>query len=202
MQLRLSELDPRERYRLLIGSVIPRPIALISTTSANGVTNCAPFSFFNVVSDDPPLCAVSFNRRSDGDVKHTLKNIRRTGSFVVNLVDEAIANGMHLASAELPEERSELDEAGFTAVPAVDVPHPRVVEAPISLECRVFRRLELGRDREIVLGEVLRFHARDDVIDPVSKRVRESAYRPVGRLFGNRYCTTRERFDLPGRVPD
>ena len=134
-------------------------------------------------------------------MKHTPKNIRRTGTFVVNLVDEAIANGMHTSSAELPEDESELEAAGFTAVSSVDVTHPRVAEALVSLECRVYRRLEVGPAREIVLGEILRLHARDGVIDPQTHRVSEAVYRPVGRLFGSRYCTTRDRFDLPGPLP-
>ena len=92
MDLELAKLSQVERYKLLIGLVIPRPIAWISTWSENGVANCAPFSFFNVISEEPPLCIVSFNRRSDGAIKHTLKNIRRTGEFVVNLVDEATAD--------------------------------------------------------------------------------------------------------------
>src|SRR5690242_7714379 len=107
MDLDLSEIPAKERYKLLIGLVIPRPIAWISTLSANGVANCAPFSFFNVFSEDPPLCMVSFNLRSDKEVKHTVRNIRRTGEFVVNLVDEPAANAMHLSSQEFGEDVSE-----------------------------------------------------------------------------------------------
>src|SRR3982750_4857818 len=118
MDLRLAELPPLERYKLLIGLVIPRPIAWISTYSANGLANCAPFSFFNVFSEDPPLCVIGINPRSDGAIKHTLKNIRRTREFVVNLVDEATANAMHISSEEFPEEVSEFDKAGLTTAPA------------------------------------------------------------------------------------
>jgi len=107
MDLKLAELTVLERYKLLIGLVIPRPIAWISTRSANGVANCAPFSFFNVFSEDPPLCVVGINPRSDGALKHSLKNIRRTGEFVVNLVDEATANAMHQSSHEYAEDESE-----------------------------------------------------------------------------------------------
>jgi flavin reductase (DIM6/NTAB) family NADH-FMN oxidoreductase RutF len=97
MELELAQLPVLERYKLLIGLVIPRPIAWVSTWSENGVANCAPFSFFNVISEDPPLCILSFNWRSDGTIKHTLKNIRRTGEYVVNLADEGTANAMHLS---------------------------------------------------------------------------------------------------------
>lgn len=202
MDLRLSELLPVERYKLLIGLVIPRPIAWVSTWSANGVANCAPFSFFNVFSEEPPLCLVSFNRRSDGEMKHTLKNIRRTGEFVVNLVDESTAEAMHVSSYEFPEEESEFAKTGLTPVPALLVKHPRIAEAAASLECKVERRIEFGPEREVVIGEILLVHAREGVIDPVTKRVSEEQYKPIGRLFASRYCTTRQRFNLPGPVPE
>jgi flavin reductase (DIM6/NTAB) family NADH-FMN oxidoreductase RutF len=197
----LKDLQPIERYKLLIGLVIPRPIAWVSTWSENGVANCAPFSFFNVISEEPPLCILSFNRRADGAMKHTLKNIRRTGEFVVNLADEGTANALHVTGEEIPESESEFARAGLTPVPAKTVQHPRIGEAAASLECRVERRIEFGPEREMVVGEILLVHAREGIIDPVSKRISEERYRPIGRLFGTRYCTTRERFDLPGALP-
>jgi flavin reductase (DIM6/NTAB) family NADH-FMN oxidoreductase RutF len=202
MDLRLAELPPLERYKLLIGLVIPRPIAWVSTWNENGVANCAPFSFFNVFSEEPPLCLVSFNRRSDGQMKHTLKNIRRTGEFVVNLADESTAEAMHVSSYEIPEEESEFEKAGLTPVPALLVRHPRIAEAAASLECKVERRIEFGAEREVVIGEILLVHAREGIIDPATKRVSEAHYKPVGRLFASRYCTTRERFNLPGPLPE
>jgi flavin reductase (DIM6/NTAB) family NADH-FMN oxidoreductase RutF len=200
--LRLSELTPHERYKLLIGLVIPRPIAWISTRSANGVANCAPFSFFNVFSEDPPLCVIGINPRSDGAMKHTLKNIRRTGEFVVNLVDEATANAMHVSSYEFAEAESEFQRTGLSEARAALVQHPRIAEAAACLECRVERLIEVSGTRELVVGEILLVHARDGIIDPQTKRISEELYRPVGRLFANRYCTTRQRFDLPGPIPD
>jgi flavin reductase (DIM6/NTAB) family NADH-FMN oxidoreductase RutF len=200
--LKLAELTPHERYKLLIGLVIPRPIAWISTRSANGVANCAPFSFFNVFSEDPPLCVIGINPRSDGATKHSLKNIRRTREFVVNLVDEATANAMHLSSKEFAEDESEFEKAGLSEAPGVLVQHPRIAEAAACLECRVERLIEVSGTRELVLGEIVLIHARDGIIDPATKRISEELYRPVGRLFANRYCTTRQRFDLPGKLPD
>ena len=198
MDLKLAELKPLETYKLLIGLVIPRPIAWISTRSENGVANCAPFSFFNVFSEDPPLCVIGINpRASDGAMKHSLKNIRRTKEFVVNLVDEATANAMHLSSEEIPEHESEFKKAGLTEAPAMLVQHPRIAEAAACLECRLERLLEISATRELVLGEILLVHARDGIIDPKTKRVSEEHYHPIGRLFANRYCTTRERFNLP-----
>ena len=190
-----------ERYKLLVGLVFPRPIALVSTRSENGVANCAPYSFFNAICEDPMLLILSFSRRSDGKMKHTLANLLRTGEFVVNLVDEAIANGMHVSADEIPEEESEFAAAGFTPAPCVEVKHPRIAEAPASFECRMLQHLELVRGRDFVFGEVLRVHVRDGLVDPASKRVSED-YRPVGRLYANRYCTTRQRFDLPGALPE
>ena len=202
MDLELAGLSTHERYKLLIGLVIPRPIAWVSTWSENGLANCAPFSFFNVISEEPPLCILSFNHRSDGAMKHTLKNIRRTGEFVVNLADEGTANAMHASAAEIPEGESEFSRAGLTPTPARMVKHPRIAEAAASLECRVERRLEFGPEREMVVGEILLVHAREGIIDPATKRISEERYRPVGRLYGTRYCTTRQRFDLPGKLPD
>ena len=201
MDLKLADLSAHERYKLLIGLVIPRPIAWISTWSDNGVANCAPFSFFNVFSEDPPLCVIGINPRSDGAMKHSLKNIRRTGEFVVNLVDETTANAMHVSSKEFPETVSEFEQTGLTTAPAVLVQHPRIAEAAASFECRLYQLLEISGTRQLVLGEMLLVHARDGVIDPHSKRISEEHYRPIGRLFGERYCTTRQRFNLPGDLP-
>jgi flavin reductase (DIM6/NTAB) family NADH-FMN oxidoreductase RutF len=201
MELDPAELSEHERYKLLTGLVLPRPIALVSTRSANGVANCAPYSFFNAVCEDPMLVILSFSARSDGKLKHSLANILRTGEFVVNLVDEAIANGMHLSSTEYGEEVSEFEVAGFSEAPCRMVQHPRIAEAPACFECRLFRRIDIGPSRDLVLGEVVHVHVREGIVEPASRRISETAYRPVGRLFGTRYCTTRQRFELPGKLP-
>ena len=201
MDLRLADLPQLERYKLLIGLVIPRPIAWISTWSPNGVANCAPFSFFNVFSEDPPLCVIGINPRKDGQIKHSLKNIRRTQEFVVNLVDESTANAMHVSSYEFGEDESEFEKTGLTPAPAITVQHPRIAEAAACLECKLYRLIEISATRELVLGEIQLVHARDGIIDPKTKRISEQHYRPIGRLFADRYCTTRQRFDLPGELP-
>ena len=202
MEFDLTQLVPRDRYKLLGGLVIPRPIALVTTLNPQGVVNAAPFSFFNVFSEDPPLCVIGINPRSDGAMKHSLKNIRRTREFVVNLVDEATANAMHISSHEFAEDESEFEKAGLQEAPATLVGHPRIAQAAASIECRVERLIEVSGTRQLVLGEMLVIHARDGIIDPASKRISEELYRPVGRLFANRYCTTRQRFDLPGKLPE
>jgi flavin reductase (DIM6/NTAB) family NADH-FMN oxidoreductase RutF len=202
MDFSVGDLATAERYKLLTGLVFPRPIALVSTWSANGVANCAPYSYFNAMCEDPMLVVLSFAERSDGKPKHSLANLLRTGEFVVNLVDEQIANGMHISSAEVPEEVSEFEEAGFTPAACAVVRHPRILEAPISFECRVFQRIEVGTLRDLILGEVIHVHARDGLVDPKTRRVSEQHYLPVGRLYGTRYCTTRQRFELPGPLPE
>ena len=202
MEMRADSLTTLERYKILTGFIFPRPIGLVSTRSANGVANCAPFSWFNALCEDPPLLVLSFNARTDNKMKHTLANILRTGEYVVNLADEAIANSMHLSSTEFPEDVSEFDEAGFTEAPCAMVGHPRIAEAPVSFECRMFKRVEVGPTRDIILGEVVYIHARDGLLDPETKRVSETDYWPLGRLYGTRYCTTRQRFDLPGELPE
>ena len=197
MECDLKDLRRAERYKLLTGLVIPRPIAWISTWSDNGIANCAPFSFFNLVSEDPPLCAIGINTRADGHLKDTLRNIRRTGEFVLNLVDEAMAKPMRVTGHEFPGEVSEFDQAGLTPVAATRVASPRIAQAAASLECVVNRLVGINSSQEIVIGEIVHLHARDGMIDPATLRIDEDSYWPIGRLFGNRYCTTRDRFDLP-----
>ena len=202
MDIELRGLTPAERYKLIVGLVIPRPIAWISTVNESGVANCAPYSFFNAFSEDPPLIMVSFGPRRDGAAKHSLKNILRTGEFVVNLVDEATANAMHVSSDEVPEEESEFDKTGLTPAPSTLVAHPRIAQAVACFECRVFKQLDIVPGRVFIIGEILLVHAREGVIDPKTKRISDAEYKPVGRLYANRYCTTRQRFVLPGELPD
>jgi flavin reductase (DIM6/NTAB) family NADH-FMN oxidoreductase RutF len=201
MDLDFATLEPDIRYKLLVGLVVPRPIAFVSTYNANGVANCAPFSFFNVVSHEPPLVIISIGTRDKGGPKDTLRNILRTGEFVVNMVDEATANGMHIASGDFSEDESEFEKAGFTPVPSIRVKPPRIKESPASFECLLRERTELGPGRVFLFGEIVMLHAAEGIIDPVTRRVSETLYQPVGRLWGNRYCTTRQRFALPGELP-
>lgn len=202
MEINISSLSSAERYKLLVGLVFPRPIALVSTRSQNGVANCAPYSFFNAICEEPMLVILSFARRSDGKMKHTLANLLRTGEFVVNLVDEALANGMHVSSKEVDEDVSEFSEAGFTEAPCRIVGHPRIAQAPVSFECRLYKQVEVGPERDLIIGEVVHIHAREGLIDTRTKRIADERYRPVGRLYANRYCTTRQRFELPGTLPE
>jgi flavin reductase (DIM6/NTAB) family NADH-FMN oxidoreductase RutF len=201
MEFALKDLQRTDRYKLLTALVIPRPIAWISTWSENGVANCAPFSFFNLVSEDPPLCAIGINTRSDGQLKDTVGNIRRTGEFVLNLVDERLAKAMRVTGHEFPADVSEFEMAGLTPVASSRVQHPRIAQAAASLECVVNRLVPINSHQELVIGEVVHLHAREGIIDPATLRISEDRYLPIGRLYGNRYCTTRDRFDLPAERP-
>ena len=195
MHLELAALEKLECYKIITGLVIPRPIAWVSTVNAQGVNNCAPYSFFNAFSEDPPLCMVSFAPRKDGKVKHSLKNILDTGEFVVNLGDEATANALHISADEIPEDESEFEKTGLTPAPCLRVRHPRIAEAPVALECTLFEKLETP-SRHIFIGRVLWMHARDDLIDLERYRVRLQNYYPVARFGASFYTRTRDRFAI------
>jgi flavin reductase (DIM6/NTAB) family NADH-FMN oxidoreductase RutF len=190
-----SMLDRASRYKLLVGLVVPRPIALVTTVSAAGVVNAAPFSFFNLLADEPPIVILSIEDRDDGRVKDSARNIGDNGEFVVNLVDEAIAQRMHACSVDYPPEVSELDQVGFTRVASVQVGAPRLAEAPAALECRLHSRIDIEA-RHLLIGQVCHLHVRDGMVDAATLRVQMENYHPVGRLFANRYTRTRDQFAL------
>ncbi|MDB5803296.1 MAG: flavin reductase protein [Betaproteobacteria bacterium] len=195
MDWNFDELERAKRYKLLVSLVVPRPIALVSTQDENGKCNAAPFSFFNVIGDEPPIVILSIEDRNSGPMKDTARNILATGEFVVNLVDEAIAEKMHACSDDYPPETNEIEVVGFTPLPSVRVKPPRLAEAPVSLECTLHSKIDMG-NRRIVIGQVRHLHVRDELVDPVNFRVDMDKYHPVGRLFANRYCKTGEQFAL------
>lgn len=190
-----GNLSGKDAYKLLIGSVVPRPIAWISTVGADGINNLAPFSFYTVASRNPPTLCISIGERSDdlGPVKDSLKNIRDTESFVVNVVSVSLANAMHESSGGHPPEADEFEAAGLSAVSSGAVEAPRVGEALISMECRLDRIIPVGEDH-LVLGTVVLFHIRDDLYE--NGRIDLEALDPLGRLAGN-YTKLGGIFDLP-----
>lgn len=193
---------PDQRYKLLVGLVTPRPIALVSTRGRDGVVNAAPFSFFNVFSEDPAVVALGIDGREDGSgPKDTARNIRETSCFVVNLVDEAIAEAMNLCATELPPDVSELTYAGLTAAPCAVIDQPRLAEAPVSLECRLMQIVVLPGGRDLVLGTVVALHARDGILD-ARLNVDPARYKPVGRLYGPWYARQDDRFRLERKSPE
>ncbi|HSA82965.1 MAG TPA: flavin reductase family protein [Geminicoccaceae bacterium] len=192
-----AELSPVERYKLLGGLVVPRPIALVTTRDEGGRDNAAPFSFFNVLAEEPPLVVLGLGVSTAGGAKDTTNNIRDTGEFVVNLVDEAIAEAMNLCAIDVPPGTSEIELAGFSLLPSERVAPGRIAEAPVSMECRRYVTLQPGPERYIVLGEVVILHVRDGIVDPARLRIDRDAYAPIGRLFGGGYVRTRDRFEMP-----
>ena len=189
-------LPPRERYKLLCATIVPRPIALVTSVSPDGVVNAAPFSFFNVFSEEPALVVLGLQHKAAGALKDTTRNIVQTGTFVINLVDEALAEAMNICAIDLPPDLSEIDAAGLTLAPGIAVPVPHIAEAPFALECRREVSLVFGPGREILVGEVLCLHARNGLLDRTRMRIDADAYHPVGRLFGDGYARQRDRFDL------
>jgi flavin reductase (DIM6/NTAB) family NADH-FMN oxidoreductase RutF len=196
MEFDLAKLSARDRYKLLGGLVIPRPIALVTSRSAEGHDNAAPFSFFNVLAEEPPIVVLGIGVAASGGAKDTTKNIRDTGEFVVNLVDEPIAEAMNLCAIDFPPEISEIEVAKLELLRSEHVRAARIAQAPVHLECRRLMTLQPGRERYIILGEVLWLHVRDGIVDPDTLRV-APGYAPIGRLFGAGYVRTHDRFELP-----
>jgi len=192
-----AALTPRERYKLLIGAVVPRPIALVTTIDASGVVNAAPFSFFNCLSADPAILALGVEYRQTGGQKDTGRNVRETLAFTVNIVSDALLDGMNACAVPFEPGTDELAEAGLTAVPGVKVPCPWIGQAPAAFECRHHTTLGIGNSREIILGEVVYAHFRADTVDQVKHYVDPVALDAIGRMGGHGYATTRDYFDLP-----
>jgi flavin reductase (DIM6/NTAB) family NADH-FMN oxidoreductase RutF len=192
----LAKLERRERYKLLIGLVVPRPIALVTTISRAGVVNTAPYSFFNMFSEHPAVVAIGIDARPDGSMKDSAKNARDTGVFVVNLVDEALAAAMNDCAVDFPPETSETDMLGLPLAAGIHISVPHLVDAPAALECRKMMMINIGPDRELLVGEVLGVQVRRGIVDRDGLRVDFDAYKPVGRLAGSLYARLHDRFSL------
>lgn len=194
-------------YKIMIGSIVPRPIAWVSTLSETGQPNLAPFSFFNAVCANPPHVVFCPSiRKTDCQPKDTLRNLRQSGEFVVNVVTEALAEAMNLTSTELPEEINEFEYAGVEMAPSVAVHPPRVKLSPVNFECRVVHILDLGDEPgtgSVVVGRVVHLHVSDDVLLGEDK-IDLLRLQPVGRLAGNSYCRVKDVFELirpPSQIP-
>ncbi|MBY5327623.1 flavin reductase family protein [Rhizobium leguminosarum] len=191
-----KQLTERERYKLMIGTIIPRPIALVTTVDENGRVNAAPFSFFNCLSADPPILAIGVENNADMSFKDTGHNIRMTEVFTVNIVSFAIAEAMHICGARYPRGVDELKQAGLTAMPGEKVASPFIAEAPAAFECKRHVTLELGRSRQIVMGEIVYAHYCDGVVDPERLHVDPAAVDAIARLGGDTCATIRDRFEM------
>ena len=198
MRFDMPKLAARDRYKLLTGVVVPRPIALVTTLDGVGGVNAAPFSFFNAMGADPPLVVLGIGNRNRAEPKDTARYIRAGGEFVVNIVTEDIAEAMNVTSIDFPAGTDELALAGLTGVPSHAVKPPRVGESPVNMECREVQTTEIGRNR-IILGEVLCMHVRDDLVDPEKFYVhtRAAARGGADARAGVVRAKTRELFEMP-----
>jgi flavin reductase (DIM6/NTAB) family NADH-FMN oxidoreductase RutF len=189
LHIRPEDEDPKDIYKMMIGLVVPRPIAFVSTVDAAGNRNLAPFSFYNAISSSPPTLCFSTALRSastDGlrPCKDTLHNVRETGEFVVNVVTEDIAERMNATAAEVAPEVDEFALAGLTPVASEVVRAPRVAEAKAQMECKLL----------LVIGEIVRFHVQSQIFDKF--RIDADKLAAVGRMAGAIYVRTHDRFDL------
>lgn len=197
MELDLEGKHADRAYALLSALVTPRPIAWVTTVDMEGLINVAPFSFFNVLGVHPPVVGFCPADRADGTPTLTVRNIASTHEFVVNLVDESVAEAMLQTTASLPPGICKLERAGLTTGLSTAVRPPRIAESPASLECTEYQTLQIGANR-LVIGLVKRIHVREELLDSVNWRIRTERFLAVGRLGGsNWYCRTQDRFELP-----
>jgi flavin reductase (DIM6/NTAB) family NADH-FMN oxidoreductase RutF len=194
MEIDPKLLNPSQAYDLMTAVIVPRPIAFISTISPEGLPNAAPFSFFNGISTDPPLVAVAIARRGK-EKKGTLRNIEETGEFVVNVVDEDLAEAMNRAAGNYPPDTNKFEIAKLTPKPSVKIKPPRIGEAPVSLECRLVQVVSLPETSDgLVIGRVVYIHLLDDLWS--NGKINPTRLRAIGRLGLSNYCRIRETFTL------
>lgn len=198
MQIDPAQTSQKDIYKILTGSVIPRPIGWISTISEDGIPNLAPFSFFNAVGEDPPHVMFS-TVRSGNTNKDTLNNVLATKQFVVNMATEKFVEAMNNSSINLPPDGNEFEYAGLTAIPSVLVKAPRVAESPIHFECELVHHYSLEDHKDggatVMIGRILMFHVNESVLLPDYKINRET-YRPIARLEGANYAKIGEVFSI------
>jgi flavin reductase (DIM6/NTAB) family NADH-FMN oxidoreductase RutF len=191
-----DDLNTKDTYKLLIGAVVPRPIAWVSTLSNDGKPNLAPFSFFTVASRKPPILAISIGPgvgEREGTIKDTLVNIREHKEYVINVASSALGNEMHRSADNLPSDVNEFEYTGLTPAVSEIVKPPRVEEAPINMECTLHDIIKLGNDH-LVLGRVVRYHVKDELYE--KGRINLEKLAPIGRLAGN-YSLVDKIFSLP-----
>jgi flavin reductase (DIM6/NTAB) family NADH-FMN oxidoreductase RutF len=204
MEIDIQTLPLATRYKLITGTIVPRPIAWVSTQNAAGQPNLAPFSFFNGICSNPPsLLFCPGVRGTDVSMKDTYNNVKASGEFVVNIVNESLLEKMNITATELPAEINEFTEAGLTAVPATRVNAPRVAESPVNFECKALEIVPVGDGGKgsawVVIGEILYMHVHDDVIFG-DHYIDMRALAPIGRLAGPNYATLGEILEV-SRLP-
>lgn len=199
MEITPGDIPWQSIHKLMIGSILPRPIAWVSTVDQDGRRNLAPFSYFNAVCANPPhvlFCPTV--RSTDRGIKDTLRNVRETGEFVVNIVTESLAEAMNVSATEFPPEVDEFEAAGVTAQPSLRIKPPRVAESPLHYECRVAQIVELGEGigaGSVVIGEVLQLQVADELLYD-NDHIDLTKLQPIGRLAGYSYCRVTDLFEL------
>lgn len=187
-------LTERENYKFLIGSIIPRPVAFVTTVSEDGILNGAPFSYFNIVSSNPPMISLSIQRK-DGQHKDTARNILQSKEFVVHIVDEENVGKINETAASLPPEQSEVELANLTPIDSVKVTTPGIKEAKIRMECVLEHALELGeQSTDFIIGKVVQFHIKEELYS--KGRIDQTGLAAVSRLAGNDYAKIGEVFTI------
>jgi flavin reductase (DIM6/NTAB) family NADH-FMN oxidoreductase RutF len=196
MELDLENEFASRAYSLLVNLVTPRPIARVTTIDLEGRVNAAPFSFFNLLGANPPIVGFCPSDRSEGVPKDTAKNIQVTHEFVINLVDEPLAEAMNMTAASLPHGVNELEMAGLHTAPSTTIRAPRIAEAPASLECSEWGTLQIGENR-LIIGLIKLIHIRNEFYDSETQRIRDDLFHTVGRMASpNWYCRTSDRFEM------
>jgi flavin reductase (DIM6/NTAB) family NADH-FMN oxidoreductase RutF len=198
MYFDFASLPVRDRYKLAVSTIVPRPIAWMVTLDELDRVNAAPFSFFNIFSDDPMVVGIGIGPRPAGSAKDTVANVRARGEFVVCLVSEEVLQAMNVTAADFEPGTGELAQAGLTPLPSEKVAPPRIAESPVALECRTFQLIPIGR-HTLVLGEVVGMHIRDELmLDPARHYVDTPGLRLVGRMHGRGwYARTTDLVDVP-----
>ena len=198
MQFNPEDLDQRAIYKLLTGAIIPRPIGWISSISEDGMPNLAPFSFFNVVGDDPPHVLFSTSH-ANNHKKDTLNNVLTTKQFVVNMVTEEIVEQMNITGQNVPHDVNEFELADLTPIDSVKIKPPRVLESPVSFECELVHHYTLENHKfgggTIIIGKIVMFHFNDEVLLE-NHKINLENYKPVSRLAGAGYAKLGEIFDI------
>jgi flavin reductase (DIM6/NTAB) family NADH-FMN oxidoreductase RutF len=197
MNLDLNTADKKERYKLLLSSILPRPIALVTTQDDQGRINAAPFSFFNIMASTPAIVVLGIDSKSPGVPKDTVRNMQLTKEFVINMVSEGIVEKMSLCSSPLPAGEDELKFSGLTAAPSIQVNPPRIAESPINMECRIVEILDIGHDRNIVIGNIVHYHIDDQFYDAQNGYVLVEKLGLVARMHGKSfYLRSHDIFEI------
>lgn len=197
-QLDPKQLTERENYKFLIGSIIPRPIAFVTSISEDGVVNAAPFSFFNIVSSNPPMISVSIQRKA-GKMKDTARNIKQKRQFVVHIVDTDNVEQVNETAANMPPHESEVERTQLTLVESTKIAVPGVKESKVRIECELETVLELGGDEnnvgcDLIIGKILYYHIEDTIYE--DGKIDPQKLAAISRLAGNDYAKIGEQFTI------